>query len=113
MLGLAQNTLDGIAAGSAYALLAIGFTLTFEVMRLLNIAFGPSIMVVIFLGAWVHAQWSGHATGASLLLLDEPTAGATEAEVASLTPVMADHLLPGRTVLLVEHRLGLLRALCT
>ena len=52
-------------------------------------------------------------SGASLLLLDEPTAGATGVEAESLTRVMADHLLPGRTVLLVEHRLGLLRAFCT
>ena len=66
MLDLAQNTLDGIAAGSAYALLAIGFTLIFGVMRRLNIAFGPSIMVGIFLGAWVHAQWSAGLIGAAV-----------------------------------------------
>ena len=41
ILDLAQNTLDGITAGSAYALLAIGFTLTFGVIWRLNIAFGP------------------------------------------------------------------------
>ena len=66
MLDLAQNTLDGIAAGAAYALLAIGFTLIFGVMRRLNIAFGPSIMVGVFLGAWVHAQWSAGLVGAAL-----------------------------------------------
>ncbi|MDU8913301.1 branched-chain amino acid ABC transporter permease [Aestuariicoccus sp. MJ-SS9] len=65
MLDLAQNTLDGIAAGAAYALLAIGFTLIFGVMRRLNIAFGPSIMVGVFLGAWVHAQWSAGLIGAA------------------------------------------------
>lgn len=58
MLDFAQNTVDGVAAGAGYALLAIGFTLIFGVMRRLNIAFGPSIMVGVFLGAWVHAQWS-------------------------------------------------------
>ncbi|SHH35470.1 branched-chain amino acid ABC transporter permease [Marivita hallyeonensis] len=66
MLDLVQNTLDGIAAGSAYALLAIGFTLIFGVMRRLNIAFGPSIMVGIFLGAWVHVQWSAGLIEAAL-----------------------------------------------
>lgn len=66
MIDFAQNTLDGIAAGSAYALLAIGFTLIFGVMRRLNIAFGPSIMVGIFLGAWVHAQWSAGLIGAAV-----------------------------------------------
>ena len=66
MLDVAQNTLDGIAAGAAYALLAIGFTLIFGVMRRLNIAFGPSIMVGVFLGAWVHAQWSAGLFGAAV-----------------------------------------------
>ncbi|TMV04254.1 branched-chain amino acid ABC transporter permease [Ruegeria sediminis] len=58
LLDIVQNTLDGLAIGSAYGLLAIGFTLIFGVMRRLNIAFGPSIMVGIFAGAWLHSQWS-------------------------------------------------------
>lgn len=65
MLDLVQNTLDGIAAGAAYALLAIGFTLIFGVMRRLNIAFGPSIMVGVFLGAFAHAQWQAGLLGAA------------------------------------------------
>jgi branched-chain amino acid transport system permease protein len=74
MPDLIQNTLDGVAAGASYALLAIGFTLIFGVMRRLNIAFGASIMVGIFLGAWVHAQWAAGlwmvalATGAGALI---------------------------------------------
>lgn len=55
----AQNIADGVATGASYALLAIGFTLIFGVMRRLNVAYGPSIMVGVFLGAWVHAQWAG------------------------------------------------------
>lgn len=53
-----------------------------------------------------------HATGASVLLLDEPSVGATEDEAHRLSRVMAEHLMPGRTVILVEHRLDMLRALC-
>ncbi|MDE0203619.1 MAG: branched-chain amino acid ABC transporter permease, partial [Rhodospirillaceae bacterium] len=34
--------------GSSYALLAIGFTLIFGVMRRLNLSYGPSIMVGAF-----------------------------------------------------------------
>ena len=66
MLDFAQNTIDGIAMGAGYALLAIGFTLIFGVMRRLNIAFGPSIMVGVFLGAWVHAQWSAGLVAVAL-----------------------------------------------
>ena len=54
-----------------------------------------------------------HVSDARLLLLDEPTVGATAAEAEALRRVMADHLLPGRTVLLIERRLDLLRDLCT
>jgi len=66
MRDILQNTADGIASGAGYALLAIGFTLIFGVMRRLNIAFGPSIMVGVFLGAWVHAQFAAGLIGAAL-----------------------------------------------
>lgn len=56
MIDFVQNTLDGIFAGSSYALLAVGFTLIFGVMRRINLAFGPTIMVGIFAGALVFAQ---------------------------------------------------------
>ena len=54
-----------------------------------------------------------HVTGARLLLLDEPAAGTTEAEAHHLRQVMAEHVLPGRTAILIEHRLDFLRALCS
>ena len=49
-IDLAQNTLDGLMIGSSYALLAIGFTLIFGVMRRLNLAYGPTIMAGVYLG---------------------------------------------------------------
>lgn len=42
---LVQNTLDGLMLGSAYALLALGFTLIFGVLRRANLAYGPAIML--------------------------------------------------------------------
>ena len=54
-----------------------------------------------------------HATGASVLLLDEPTVGATEDEAHRLSRILVEHVMPGRTVILVEHRLDILRVLCT
>ena len=45
---LAQNTLDGLMLGSAYALLALGFTLIFGVLRRANFAYGPAIMIGAF-----------------------------------------------------------------
>jgi branched-chain amino acid transport system permease protein len=42
---LVQNTLDGLAAGASYALLALGFTLIFGVLRRANLSYGPAIML--------------------------------------------------------------------
>ena len=68
---LVQNTLDGVAAGSTYALLALGFTLIFGVLRRANLAYGPAIMF----GAYV-ATWADLNFHASLLLLAGVTVGA-------------------------------------
>lgn len=52
-----QTLVDGLAAGSSYALLALGFTLIFGVLRRLNLAYGPSIMVGAYAGAFVALEW--------------------------------------------------------
>lgn len=63
MVDALQNVVDGLATGSAYALLALGFTLVFGVMRRINVAFGASIMVGVFAGILVHEQWSAGLVG--------------------------------------------------
>lgn len=50
MIDFVQNCLDGIMIGSAYALLALGFTLIFGVLKRLNLSYGPSIMAGAFIG---------------------------------------------------------------
>jgi len=61
---LAQNTLDGLFLGSSYALLALGFTLIFGVLRRVNLSFGPAIMFGCYAATWVNLNF-----GAGLLLL--------------------------------------------
>jgi len=61
---LVQNTLDGLAAGSAYALLAVGFTLIFGVLRRVNLCYGPAIMLGCYAATFVHLSF-----GAGLLVL--------------------------------------------
>ena len=56
MVDFIQNTLDGILIGSSYALLAIGFTLIFGVMRRVNLSYGPSIMIGVFAGTLVYLE---------------------------------------------------------
>ena len=50
---LVQNTLDGIASGASYALLAVGFTLIFGVLRRVNLSYGPAIMFGCYAATWV------------------------------------------------------------
>lgn len=61
---LLQNTLDGLAAGASYALLALGFTLIFGVLRRVNLSYGPAIMLGCYAATLVQQNW-----GASLLVL--------------------------------------------
>jgi branched-chain amino acid transport system ATP-binding protein len=53
-----------------------------------------------------------HLINPALLLLDEPAAGATAQECDRLMFLLSQHLLPGRTTLLIEHRLDVMRQLC-
>jgi branched-chain amino acid transport system permease protein len=56
LVDLAQNTLDGLMLGAAYALLALGFTLIFGVLRRANLAYGPAIMLGAYAATWVNLQ---------------------------------------------------------
>jgi len=52
-----QNTLDGLALGATYALLALGFTLIFGVLRRANLAYGPAIMLGAYAATWTYLQF--------------------------------------------------------
>lgn len=69
---LIQNTLDGLAAGAAYALLAVGFTLIFGVLRRVNLAYGPAIMFGAYCATWLHLNFH-----AGLLILALVAIGGT------------------------------------
>ncbi|HXM83772.1 MAG TPA: branched-chain amino acid ABC transporter permease, partial [Burkholderiales bacterium] len=56
MIDFLQNTLDGLALGSSYALLAVGFTLIFGVLRRANLAYGPAIMFGCYCATWMYLR---------------------------------------------------------
>ena len=64
MIDFVQNTLDGMTAGASYALLAVGFTLIFGVLRRANLSYGPAIMLGAYLATWLFLR-----TGAGLVIL--------------------------------------------
>jgi branched-chain amino acid transport system permease protein len=67
LIDLAQNTIDGLMLGSSYALLALGFTLIFGVLRRANLSYGPAIMVGAYTATWAHLNF--HAGTLALLLV--------------------------------------------
>ncbi len=68
---LAQNTLDGLLAGAGYAMLALGFTLVFGVLRRLNLSYGAAIMAGCYAATWLSLR-----SPAGLLVLAAVTVGA-------------------------------------
>lgn len=54
---LVQNTLDGLTAGAAYALLAVGFTLIFGVLRRVNLSYGAAIMFGVYFATWTSLHF--------------------------------------------------------
>lgn len=64
-----QTLIDGLSAGAAYALLGLGFTLMFGVMRRLNLSYGASLMVGGYLGALLAAQMGSALPSGVLALL--------------------------------------------
>jgi branched-chain amino acid transport system permease protein len=61
-----QHLINGIAAGTIYALVALGYTMVYGVLQLINFAHGDVMMVGTFMG-YAVAQKLGRAHQASLL----------------------------------------------
>lgn len=54
---LAQAALNGLVIGTMYMLMAIGFTLVFGIMRIVNFAHGEFYMLGAFSAFFTYAQW--------------------------------------------------------
>lgn len=57
MQALAQNLIYGIQLGSLYALIALGYTMVYGVLRLINFAHGDVYMVGAFMGFYACTRW--------------------------------------------------------
>ncbi len=51
-----QQMVNGVSLGSMYALIAIGYTMVYGVLRLINFAHGDIMMVGAFIAYFVHAS---------------------------------------------------------
>ena len=55
---LAQAALNGLVIGAMYTLMAVGFTLTFGIMRVVNFAHGEFYMLGAFTGFFTYVNWN-------------------------------------------------------
>ena len=60
-----QELVNGLTTGALYALVALGFSMVYGVLKLLNFAHGDLYMVGAFVGYFV-IQWFGGAQGLSI-----------------------------------------------
>jgi len=61
MQTILQNLLNGIAAGAIYALIALGYTMVYGILKLINFAHGDVFMLGSFMGFY-GARWYAAAT---------------------------------------------------
>ncbi len=60
---LIQNLFNGLQWGSFYSLIALGYTLVYGVLTLINFAHGDIFMVGAYIAFFVASFFLGHATG--------------------------------------------------
>ena len=65
MQTLLQNLLNGIAAGSIYALIALGYTMVYGILKLINFAHGDIFMLGSFVGFYAGGYVAGKMPGPS------------------------------------------------
>ena len=63
MQTLLQNLLNGIAAGSIYALIALGYTMVYGILKLINFAHGDIFMLGSFVGYYAGAFFTKQLHG--------------------------------------------------
>ncbi len=52
-----QSVVSGVLTGSLYAMIGVGLTIVFGVMRIINMAHGDMVMLGMYGAFWAHAAW--------------------------------------------------------
>ena len=65
MIELFQHIIDGISVGAIYALIALGYTMVYGVLKLINFAHGDVFMLGAMIGWYASSQWTSEARSPS------------------------------------------------
>ncbi len=57
-----QQLINGVSLGAFYALIALGYTMVYGVLRFINFAHGDVFMIGAFAGYWLTPQIMPHFT---------------------------------------------------
>ncbi len=76
MQTLLQNLLNGIAVGAIYALIALGYTMVYGILKLINFAHGDVFMLGSFVGFYSGGWAAVHMQGKAGTWMSWPIAGA-------------------------------------
>ena len=64
--------LSGISLGGQYALIAIGYTMVYGILRLINFAHGDVFMVAGLMMVYLSASWASSSSGRPTSLCGQP-----------------------------------------
>ena len=67
MTELLQHIVDGVSLGAIYALIALGYTMVYGVLQLINFAHGDVFMLGSMIGWYASARWTGESQHPSIL----------------------------------------------
>ena len=89
MTDFLQHIVDGVSLGAIYALIALGYTMVYGVLQLINFAHGDVFMLGSMVGWYASAVWTGESRNPSI-------AGALAVTLVSM-------LICGATGFLIER----------
>src|SRR5437660_4407397 len=67
MTDFLQHLVDGVSLGAIYALIALGYTMVYGVLQLINFAHGDVFMLGAMIGWYASAVWTSEARSPSIL----------------------------------------------
>jgi branched-chain amino acid transport system permease protein len=92
---IVQQLINGLSNGAIYALIALGYTMVYGILRLINFAHGEVFMLGAFAGVWVQ-RWLGPSSGWLGLFVAAAGAGLASAFAALIIERVAYRPLRGK-----------------